>query len=396
MSKTPTASLVPIFLTVILDAAGIGLVLPVLPDLFGATAGAGTSGLAYGFFLSLYALMQFLFAPLLGSLSDRIGRKPILLASIGGAAVNYAAMAFLPPLWVLFVLRAIAGVTGASISVASAYLADLSTPEDRAARFGQLSACFGIGFILGPVAGGLLREVGLNWPFAVAAGVAGLNLLLCLVRLPESRAAEPSTEGFDPLAGFREIGHFRNLAPLLMVSVVFALVGEVGGSVWVFYTHQKFQWHGVTVGISLGLFGLFHSLAQAFLIGPVTKRLGDRLALLVGMACDMAAYTAMALLTDGWFVFALIPLFCLGGMAPSVLAAVLSRKVGEDRQGQLQGVVASLASLASIVGPTLFLSLYFATRGVFPGLVWIAGAALYLVCLPVVARRSAIEGGVAN
>ncbi len=386
MSKT--TSLLPIFLTVILDAAGIGLVLPVLPDLFGATAGTGTAGFAYGFFLSLYALMQFLFAPLFGGLSDRIGRKPVLIAAIGGAAINYAAMAFLPPLWLLFVLRAIAGVTGGSISVASAYIADLSTPEDRAARFGQLSACFGVGFILGPAAGGLLREIGLNWPFAVVAAVAGVNLVLCLIGLPESRAAEPSKAAFDPLAGFRDIARFRSLLPLLLTCAVFGLIGEVGGSLWVFYTHQKFHWSGITVGISLTLFGLFHSLAQAMLIGPMTRRLGERTALLLGVACDMVSYVGMALLTNGLFVFALIPLFCVAGIGPSVLAAVVSRKVGEDRQGQLQGVVASLASLASIIGPTLFLSLYFATRGVFPGLAWIVGAALYLICLPMILRRS--------
>ncbi len=386
MSKSP--NLLPIFLTVILDAAGIGLVLPVLPDLFGASAGTATTGFAYGFFLSLYALMQFLFAPLFGGLSDRIGRKPVLIASIGGAALNYAAMAFLPPLWLLFVLRAIAGVTGGSISVASAYIADLSSPEDRATRFGQLSACFGIGFILGPAAGGLLREIGLNWPFAVAAVVAGLNLLLCLVGLPESRAAEPSKAAFDPLSGFRDIGQFRYLLPLLLTCALFGLIGEIGGSVWVFYTHQKFHWSGVTVGVSLTLFGVFHALAQAVLIGPLTRRLGERVALLLGMACDMISYVGMALLNNGLFVFALIPLFCVAGVGPSVLAAVVSRKVGENRQGQLQGVVASFASLASIVGPTLFLSLYFATRGVFPGLVWIIGAALYLLTLPVILRRS--------
>ena len=387
MTKAP--SLFPIFLTVILDAAGIGLVLPVLPDLFGATAGPNT-GFAYGAFLSLYALMQFLFAPLFGGLSDRIGRKPVLIASIGGAALNYAAMAVLPPLWVLFVLRAVSGVTGGSISVASAYIADLSTPEDRATRFGQLSACFGVGFILGPAAGGLLREIGLNWPFAVAAAVAGLNLLLCLAGLPESRA-EPSKAAFDPLAGFRDIGQFRNLLPLLLTGALFALIGEVGGSVWVFYTHQRFHWSGVTVGLSLTLFGLFHALAQAVLIGPLTRRLGERTALLLGMACDMISYAGMALLTDGLFVFALILVFCVAGVGPSVLAAVISRKAGEDRQGQLQGVVASFASLASIVGPTLFLSLYFATRGVFPGLVWIAGAGLYLLTLPVILRRSTYD-----
>jgi DHA1 family tetracycline resistance protein-like MFS transporter len=379
-------SLTAIFLTVILDAAGIGLVLPVLPDLFIAI-GAGEGALAYGPFLSLYAFMQFIFSPLLGSLSDRIGRKPVLIASAAGSALNYPAMALLPPLWVLFVARAIAGMTGASVAVASAYLTDVSEPERRAEMFGRLNACFGIGFILGPVLGGGLREFGLAWPFAMAAALTGLNLLLVLFVLPESRAAEASTSRFDPLAGFRDIGGFGAIAPLLAVFGLFTLIGEVGASVWVFYVEHKFGWQGLTVGASLTLFGLFHSLAQAFLIEPVRRRLGERGALMLGMAADGVAYVGVALAGDGRLLFVLIPLLCVGGISPSILQAVISRQASEDRQGQLQGVLSSLNSLAGMIGPTLFLAIYFATRDTFPGLAWIIGAALYLACLPLLVRR---------
>jgi DHA1 family tetracycline resistance protein-like MFS transporter len=384
VSSNNRLALAAIYLTVVLDAAGIGLVLPVMPDLFGGQS----SGILYGLFLSLYALMQFLFAPILGSLSDRVGRKPVLAVSLAGAIVNYAVMACLPSLWVLFVARALAGMTGANMSVASAYLADISVPEERAARFGQLSAAFGVGFILGPAAGGMLREIGLNWPFAAAAVLVGVNLLLCLLVLPESRATEPHEGGLDPFKGLREIGVFRGIAGLLMASGIFALTGEVGGSVWVFYVQQKFQWHGVSVGLSLTMFGLFHALVQAFIVGPITKRLGERGALLLGICADSLGYVALALLTEGWVVFALVPLLCVGGIGPSVLASVISNKVDEARQGQLQGVIASLASLAAIIGPLVFLSVYFATRAVFPGLVWILGAALYLICLPVLLRKA--------
>jgi DHA1 family tetracycline resistance protein-like MFS transporter len=389
-SRDSRLALAAIYLTVGLDAAGIGLVLPVMPDLFGGNA----TGILYGLFLSLYALMQFLFSPVLGSLSDRIGRRPVLILSLAGAIVNYGAMACLPPLWVLFVARAVAGMTGANMSVASAYLADISAPEQRAARFGQLSAAFGVGFIFGPALGGMLRDVGLNWPFAAAAVLVGVNLLLCLLVLPESRATESHEGGLDPFVGLREIGAFKSIAGLLMVSGIFALTGEVGGSVWVFYVQQKFHWHGLSVGLSLTLFGLFHALVQAFIVGPITKWLGERRALWLGMAADVCGYVALALLTEGWVVFALVPLLCVGGIGPSVLASMISGKVDEARQGQLQGVIASLASLAAIIGPVVFLSVYFATRTVFPGLVWGLGAALYLICLPVLLPRKRRERGV--
>jgi DHA1 family tetracycline resistance protein-like MFS transporter len=386
--KTSRLPLFTVYLTVMLDMAGIGLVLPVLPDLFGATQSRATVGMAYGLFLSLYALMQFLCAPLLGGWSDRVGRKPVLIASLVGTAVNYAVMACLPPLWILFVARAIAGITGSNMPVATAYLTDISTPEDRAKRFGQLNACMGIGFILGPAAGGLLREGGLMWPFAAAAALAVVNLLMCLFVMPESRAVERSTEKLNPLAPLKDITAFKGIMALLVAGGLFAIIGEIAGSIWVLYVEQRYNWQGMTVGLSLTLFGLFHALAQAFLVGPITKRLGERGALLLGVAADMGCYIALGLATKGAIIWMLIPFLSLGGIGPSVLMSVISKQVSEDRQGQLQGVIASLQGLAAIIGPVLMLNLYFLTRNVFPGLVWIIGAALYLLVLPVVLRRA--------
>ncbi len=386
--KTSRLPLFTVYLTVMLDMAGIGLVLPVLPDMFGATQSRATVGMAYGLFLSLYALMQFLCAPLLGGWSDRVGRKPVLIASLVGTAVNYAVMACLPPLWILFVARAIAGITGSNMSVATAYLTDISTPKDRAKRFGQLNACMGIGFILGPAAGGLLREGGLMWPFVAAAALAVVNLLMCLFVMPESRAVERSTEKLNPLAPLKDITAFKGIMALLVAGGLFAIIGEIAGSIWVLYVEQRYNWQGMTVGLSLTLFGLFHALAQAFLVGPITKRLGERGALLLGVAADMGCYIALGLATKGAIIWMLIPFLSLGGIGPSVLMSVISKQVSEDRQGQLQGVIASLQGLAAIIGPVLMLNLYFLTRNVFPGLVWIIGAALYLLVLPVVLRRS--------
>jgi DHA1 family tetracycline resistance protein-like MFS transporter len=386
--STARLPLIVIFMTVILDMAGIGLVLPVMPDLFGANTTGSTTGMAYGLFLSLYALMQFVFAPLLGGWSDRVGRKPVLVISLIGAAVNYGVMALLPPLWVLFAARAIAGITGANMSVASAYLTDISAPDERAKRFGQLSACVGIGFILGPAAGGMLREIGLMWPFAAAAALTVVNLVMCLLVLPETRAKSVSTEKINPLAPLRDMGAFRGIVALLLVVGLFGIIGEIGGSVWVFYVHHRYGWEGITVGLSLTLFGLFHALAQAFLIGPVTKRLGERGGLLVAIGADMVSYIGLGLISNGAFIWLLIPLLCVGGMGMSILTAVISKQVDEDRQGQLQGVMTSLQSLAAIIAPVLMLNVYFLSRDQAPGLVWIIGAGLYLLCLPVILRRS--------
>jgi DHA1 family tetracycline resistance protein-like MFS transporter len=375
-----------ILATVGLDAVGIGLVMPIIPRLLREVGHTGELGWRFGAFLGLYALMQFLCAPLLGAISDKIGRRPVLLVSLAGAAIDYVFMALAPSMAWLFVGRAIAGITGANMAVAQAYIADITPEDQRARRYGLFSAIFGVGFIAGPVIGGLLGEVWVRAPFLAAAALNGLNFAMALFVLPEShkaRSASVDRTAFNPFGSLRWASAFPALLPLLLAFVVLALVGEIGGTIWVLYGEDKFAWSPWTIGLSLAGFGLFHALAQAFVAGPVAERFGERRALLIGMVADAAAYVAIALATSGWMAFLLLPVFCLGGIGQPALQSLVSGQVGEDQQGRLQGVLASMASLASIIGPVAISQIYFASRGVFPGLVWVLGAALYVLCLPV-------------
>lgn len=378
--------LLTILAVVVLDAAGTGLVMPILPELLRSVAHSPELGWRYGAFLSLYAALQFLASPILGTLSDHYGRRPVLLASLAGGMIDYAFMAWAPGFWWLFLGRAVAGLTAANAAVASACLADITPEERRTRAFGLLSACFGIGFILGPVIGGVLGTISLRAPFVAAAVLVMVNFLVALVVLPETRTVKPERidpAAFHPLAPLRWIGAFPALVPLLCMSILLAIVGEVGGTVWVLYGQDKFGWDTATVGLSLAGFGLFHALAQAFVAGPLSDRWGERCALMVAIACDGAAYLAIAFVTQGFLVFFLFPLFCLGGVGQPALLSLMTKRVGPDEQGRLQGVLTSLTSLASMIAPLAISEIYFASRHVFPGLIWVLGASLYLLCVPV-------------
>lgn len=379
-----------ILATVALDVAGIGLVMPIIPRLLREVGHTGDLGWRFGAFLGLYALMQFLCAPVLGAISDKVGRRPVLLVSLAGAAIDYVFMAFAPSLAWLFVGRAIAGITGANMAVAQAYIADITPEAQRARRFGQFSAMFGIGFILGPMLGGLLGGFWVRAPFLAAAALNGINLLMALLVLPESHTARVGTldrKAFNPFSALRWATAFPLLLPLLAAYAMLTIVGEVGGTIWVLYGEDKFAWDPWTIGFSLAGFGVFTALTQAFVAGPLAERFGERRALTIGILCDAVAYVAIALATKGWMAFLLLPMFCLGGVGQPAIQSLLSRQVGEDQQGRLQGVLASLASLASIIGPVVIAQVYFASRGWFPGLVWTAGAVLGLLCLPVLLGR---------
>ncbi|UAL09881.1 Tet(A)/Tet(B)/Tet(C) family tetracycline efflux MFS transporter [Caulobacter segnis] len=379
-----------ILATVALDIAGLGLVMPIIPRLLREVGHTGDLGWRFGAFLGLYALMQFLCAPVLGAISDKVGRRPVLLVSLAGAAIDYVFMAFAPTLAWLFVGRAIAGITGANLAVAQAYIADITPEEQRARRFGLFSAMFGIGFILGPLLGGFLGAAWVRAPFLAAAALNGVNLLMAIFILPESHKGKGGAfdrKAFNPFASLRWAAAFPALLPLMVAFAALNIVGEVGGTIWVLYGEDKFAWDPWTIGFSLAGFGAFTALTQAFVAGPLAERFGERKALTFGILCDAFAYVAIALATKGWMAFLLLPMFCLGGVGQPVIQSLLSRQVGEDQQGRLQGVLASLASLASIIGPVVIAQVYFASRAWFPGLVWVAGAALGLMCLPIFLTR---------
>lgn len=381
--------LVVIFAAVGLDAVGIGLIFPILPRLVEDVTGAASVAPYIGVLAALYAATQFVFAPVLGALSDRIGRRPVLLISIGGSAINYLLMAFAPSLWMLMVGRAIAGLSSANISVATAYITDISSEGTRARRFGLFNAMFGAGFILGPVLGGILGDYWLRLPFIAAAALNGGNLLLALFVLPESRApgrGRIDVAALNPLRPMRWAFSTTALMPVVALFFVLSATGEVYGTCWALWGNDVFRWNGLWIGLSLGVFGVYQSLAQAFLPGPAVKLLGERWTVLMGIGGACVALIAMACATEGWMVFAIMPLVALAGIGTPTLQSLATRLVDPDRQGQFQGVLASAMSLASIAGPLLFSALYFLVRERWPGAIFLSAAVLNLVAIPLVLR----------
>lgn len=383
--------LIVILATVALDAIGAGLIFPILPDLLAEVTSGGDISWLYGVMLAVYALMQFIFAPILGALSDRFGRRPVLLLSLAGTLVDYLVMALSPLGWVLVVGRAMAGITSANMAVASAYITDITPADQRAQRFGLVGAVMSMGFIIGPVIGGVMGAWWLRTPFLVAAVFNGLNLVVALFVLPESRKAMAGRfdlKDLNPLAPLLWLWNFKPLLPLVVVSVVFGLVAAVPGTIWVLYGAERFGWDSVHMGMSLSVFGVCGALSQAFLVGPLSRRFGDLGTLMIGVAFDMLAYLLMAFADQSWMGYAVAPLFALGGVAMPALQSLLTSRVGDDQQGQLQGVMASLMSLAGIVGPVLTTTVFFSTRSIWIGTIWVVGAALYLLASPLFATFS--------
>ncbi len=373
---------------------GIGLIFPILPLLLGELTGSSEISILYGVMVALYSLMQFIFSPVLGAMSDRYGRRPVLVASISGATVDYIVMSVSPAFGVLLVGRAIAGLTSANMAVATAYIADITDESERAKRFGYMSACFGIGFIVGPLIGGVLGDVWLRGPFVVAAVLNALNLALVFFVLPESRdlakaVAKPlSLASFNPVGPMRWAFGVKPLVPLIGMVFLVGLVGNIPGTVWVLYGMDKFHWNGVTVGLSLATFGVCHAGSQVLLVGPVTKRFGELRTIVIGTVFDCTAFIIVGLATHGWVAFAIAPLFAIAGVGPPAVQSLATRDVSDDKQGELQGVLSSVTSLTAIVGPLLGTMLYAATKHSWIGAVWICGAVMYLVMVPlVIARR---------
>lgn len=382
-----TRPLAVIFMTIVLDAIGIGLIFPILPTLLAEVTHTDNVAAAIGIMTALYAAMQFVFAPVLGALSDRLGRRPVLLLSLGGAVVNYLFLAFAPNLALLLLGRAIAGLTSANTAVAAAYITDISPEDQRARRFGLLNAMFGAGFIIGPVLGGVLGDIWIRLPFIGAAVLTSLNFMLALLVLPEARTpsrAPLDLAALNPLRPLRWALGMKQLLPIVVVFLIFSGLGEVYGTCWALWGNDVFGWNGLWIGLSLGTYGVCQTLAQAFLPGPAVKLLGERRAVIGGIVGASAALTVLALAQEGWMVFAAMPLLVLGGVGVPALQALATRQVDAAQQGQFQGVLQSAVSLSSVIAPLVFSSLYFAVRPHSPGAIWLTVVPVYAVAAIIV------------
>ncbi|MFZ1791154.1 MAG: TCR/Tet family MFS transporter [Saprospiraceae bacterium] len=379
-----------IFITLVIDIMGFGLIIPVLPGLITTLTGkpvAEASSTA-SFLTLAYAGMQFLCAPLIGNLSDRFGRRPVLLASIAAFIIDYLILGLATSLGWLFVGRLIAGFTGASITTAMAYIADVSSPEDRAKNFGITGAAFGVGFILGPALGGLLGGIGLKVPFYAAAILCSINFILGYFMLPESLSPENrrpfSWKRANPLGALLQFKKYPKLHRLFLVLFLIAIGSHAVQSNWSFFTIEKFQWSEKMIGLSLAMAGLMVGIVQGVLIRWVNPILGNEKSLYLGLLIYGLSMVLFAFAFKGWHMFVILIPYCLGGIAGPAAQAMITGEVLPNQQGEVQGLNTSLISLTSIIGPLLMNNLfYFTTKSdtpfYFPGSPFMLGAVLFLI-----------------
>ncbi len=353
---TRKASVPFIFATIFLDSLGIGIIMPILPDLLRRfSTDIGFVSKYLGFFISSYALMQFIFSPILGTLSDRFGRRPILLASLFGAAFDYLIMAFAPNLLILFIGRVIAGMTGASFTVATAYMADISDDTNRSANFGMIGAAFGLGFIVGPALGGIIGHYGASTPFIAAAVLNLLNFAFGYFVLPESLATENrrrvEVRKMNPFSSLAKAFTTPGIAMFVWVYILLYLAGNVHPSVWTLYSELKFGWTPLQVGLSLACVGVTMALVQGWLIRIVMPMWGESKALVIGCLIETVSFIAFALATEGWMIYAIIIPGALAGIAGPAIQSIITKQTPADRQGEMQGSLVGLASITAIVAP---------------------------------------------
>jgi DHA1 family tetracycline resistance protein-like MFS transporter len=348
-----------IFVTLLIDVMGFGIIIPVLPALIQHLIHGSISDAApyAGLLAVAYASMQFLFAPLIGNLSDKYGRRPVLLTSLLGFGIDYLFLAFAPTVWWLFLGRIIAGITGASFTTASAYIADISPPEKRAANFGLIGVAFGIGFIIGPAFGGLLGTYGVRLPFIASAILALLNAAYGFFILPESLSLENrrpfSWLRANPVGTLVQLSKYKEVIGLaLSLFLVYVAVQSVQ-SVWTFYTIQKFSWNNAWVGGSLAFVGLLIAAVQGGLIRIIIPKLGQQRSIWMGLLLYTIGLALFAFATKGWMMFVFLIPYCLGGIAGPALQGYMSTNVPANEQGELQGGLTSLVSVSTIVGPPL-------------------------------------------
>lgn len=390
MAASSKAAIGFIFVTLLIDVTGFGLIIPVFPKLIEQLIHGGISEASrYGGWLTFaYAFMQFLFAPVLGNLSDKYGRRPVLLFSLAGFGVDYILLSIAPTIGWLFLGRVIAGITGASFTTATAYIADISTNENRAQNFGMIGAAFGLGFIIGPVIGGVLGQYGARLPFMLAAALALLNALYGYFVLPESLSKENrrsfSWKRANPLGSLLQLKKYPSMGGLIGALVLIYIASHAVQSTWTFINIEKFRWTEAMIGYSLGMVGLLVAIVQGGLMRYINPKLGNEKSVYVGLALYALGLLLFAFASQTWMMFVFLIPYCLGGIAGPALQSIISGQVPANEQGELQGALTSLMSATSIVGPLLMTNLFaYFTKGDaavhFAGAPFLLGAVLMTV-----------------
>ncbi|HTR97407.1 MAG TPA: TCR/Tet family MFS transporter [Candidatus Acidoferrales bacterium] len=382
--------------TLLIDMIGFGVVMPVMPSLIVQLTHApiGEAARLGGWLMFGFAVMQFLCGPVMGGLGDRFGRRPVILASLSAFALDYLVMGFAPTIGWLFASRAVAGIAGASFVPASAYIADITPPERRAQNFGLIGAAFGTGFVLGPALGGLLGSFGVRAPFIAAAALAMINATLGFFLLPESlpagRRRPFALARANPFGTFRSLARRRGALTLLAAWFLWMLAHQSYPAVWAFYTRLRFGWGPGAIGASLAYVGLLMALGQAFVTRRLVPRIGERRAILLGLTLGSLGFAGNAFASRGWMVYAVCTVAALQGLVFPSMNSALSRTVAPDEQGELQGGIASLQSVAAILGPPVLTQAfaYFTRPGAplqFPGAAYLLAALLSLAAIATVA-----------
>lgn len=372
-----------IMITMVIDAMGIGLIMPVMPELIQeVSAGAlGQAAIWGGILASSFAVMQFLFAPMLGRLSDAYGRRPILLVSLIVMAADYVVMGLAGSVWILLLARIIGGITAATHSTALAYMADISDGSEKAKRFGLIGAAFGLGFVLGPGLGGLLAEFGTRAPFYMAAALAFANAIFGWVVLPETVTEKTRRafrlRGVNPLSAFVSLSQMPMIRPLTIVYFLYQLATMVYPAVWAYFATERFGWSPGMIGVSLMLYGIGAAVVQGVLVGPVIARLGQRGAVMFGLTIEVVIFGVLGFISSGTITLILTPLMALGNVGLPALQGIIAQKTPDDSQGEMQGVLSSISSIAMIMGPLVLTQIFaWATRD--DGPIYLPGAPFLL------------------
>lgn len=383
MTVKRNAALGFIFITILVDVIGLGIIIPVVPKLIEKLTGEGISEASRygGWLVFCFAIMQFLFSPILGALSDRFGRRPVLLLSLLGLGLDYILHAYAPTITWLFVGRLIAGVMGASFTTATAYIADISTPEKRTQNFGLIGAAFGLGFIIGPIIGGLSAKWGPSMPFLLAAGLTLLNLIYGYFVLPESLLKENRRKfewkRANPIGSLAHLKKYPVVSGLIASLVLIYIASHAVQSNWSYFTMYKFNWNEEMVGYSLALVGVLISIVQGFLIRVINPKLGQNKSIYLGLLLYAIGLILFGVAWKDWMMFAFLIPYCLGGIAGPAIQGLISNQVPPTEQGELQGALTSLVSLTSIIGPLIMNNL-FAYATAKDSLFFLPGAPFFL------------------